>query len=214
MSTTAPSTATSSVCARSSRWSIPSSRRSKPYMALDIVTAITDPAAAAAAPSRAAPESKPQSNAAAPPYPVHRRLSPLTRRILFVNVLALGLLGFGFLYLGEYQDSLIAANLDSLRTQARIFAAALGEGAVVQRGRNEDLVSQSARDMMRRLVEPTETRARLFDNQGNLLGDTAVLSGPGGAVEGAVPVAEELPALSRAAGECDSRRFSGGAARP
>src|SRR5665213_1668673 len=47
MSTTAPSTATSSVCARSSRWSIPSSRRSKPCMALDIVTAITDPAAAA-----------------------------------------------------------------------------------------------------------------------------------------------------------------------
>ena len=152
-------------------------------MALDIVTAITDPAAAAAAPPRAAPESKPQSNVTAPPHPVHRRLSPLTRRILFVNVLALGLLGFGFLYLGEYQDSLIAANLDSLRTQARIFAAALGEGAVVQHDRNEDLVPQSARDMMRRLVEPTETRARLFDNQGNLLGDTAVLSGPGGAVE-------------------------------
>ena len=33
--------------------------------------------------------------------------------------------------------------------------------------------------MMRRLVEPTRTRARLFDAQGRLIADSRVLRGPG-----------------------------------
>ncbi len=111
------------------------------------------------------------------------RLSPLTRRILAVNVLALALLGMGVLYLGEYQDSLVTANLDSLRTQAEIFAGALGEGAVDQRRASFVLDPQLAREMMRRLVEPTKTRARLFNDQGKLIADTDVLSGPGGTVQ-------------------------------
>jgi two-component system, OmpR family, sensor histidine kinase ChvG len=42
--------------------------------------------------------------------------------------------------------------------------------------------------MMRRLVEPTHTRARLFDANGELVGDTRLLRGPGGTVQ-----IEELP---------------------
>ncbi|HUK58381.1 MAG TPA: stimulus-sensing domain-containing protein [Stellaceae bacterium] len=119
-----------------------------------------------------------------------RRLSPLTRRILAVNVLAIALLGLGLLYLGEYQQSLVAAELDSLRTEGQIFAAALGEGAVIDvAGEGEALVPELGRDMMRRLVEPTHTRARLFDDHGTLVGDTRVLLGPGGTVQ-----VQELPA--------------------
>ncbi len=119
-----------------------------------------------------------------------RRLSPLTRRILAVNVLAIALLGLGLLYLGEYQQSLVSAELESLKTQGQIFAAALGEGAVIDvAGEGEALVPELGRDMMRRLVEPTHTRARLFDNQGALVGDTRVMRGPGGAVQ-----VQELPA--------------------
>src|SRR6185295_6053736 len=42
-------------------------------------------------------------------------VSPLTRRILAVNVLALALLAGGFLYLGKYQASLIGQQIESLK---------------------------------------------------------------------------------------------------
>jgi two-component system sensor histidine kinase ChvG len=139
-------------------------------MALDIATATTEPRAA---------------TAAAVPGARYRRgkLSPLTRRILAVNVVAIALLALGVLYLGEYQQSLIGAEIDGLKTQGQIFAAALGEGAVIDAaGEGETLIPELGRDMMRRLVEPTHIRARLFDANGELVADTRVLPGPGGAV--------------------------------
>ncbi len=129
------------------------------------------------------PAAETRESAVAPRHK-RRRLSPLTRRILAVNVLALGLLGLGLLYLGEYQQSLIATQLDALRTQGQIFAAALGEGAVLDSpGEGEALLPVLGRDMMRRLVEPTHARARLFDNDGSLIADSRVLRGPGGVVQ-------------------------------
>jgi len=150
-------------------------------MASDIATATAEPRPAAPAPAG--------GQAAAPPAAASRprrraRISPLTRRILAVNVLALGLLGLGLLYLGEYQLSLVAAQLDALRTQGQIFAAALGEGAVIDSlGEGETLIPELGRQMMRRLVEPTHTRARLFDSEGKLIADSRVLRGPGGVVQ-------------------------------
>jgi two-component system sensor histidine kinase ChvG len=152
-------------------------------MALDIATATADPSAA--------PQPAPEAAAAAQRERRYRRgrLSPLTRRILAVNVLAIALLGLGLLYLGEYQQSLVAAEIESLATQGQIFAAALGEGAVIDvAGEGEALVPELGRDMMRRLVEPTHTRARLFDANGALVGDTRLLRGPGGTVQ-----IQELP---------------------
>lgn len=151
-------------------------------MASDIATATAEPAEP---PARLPPE-----RAAAAPQPIRarvprrKRLSPLTRRILAVNVLALGLLGLGLLYLGEYQKSLVSAQIDALRTQGEIFAAALGEGAVIDSlGEGEQLIPALGRQMMQRLVEPTHTRARLFDSDGKLLADSRVLRGPGGTVQ-------------------------------
>lgn len=120
---------------------------------------------------------------------LRRRLSPLTRRILAVNVLALGLLGLGLLYLGEYRTSLVNTELDALKTQGQVFAAALAEGAVFETpGESETLIPELGRQMMRRLVEPTRTRARLFDAGGTQVADSRVLSGPGDRVQ-----VEELP---------------------
>lgn len=150
-------------------------------MVLDIATATAEPDASAS------PATERDTKSAAPaadPVRHRRRLSPLTRRILAVNVLALGLLGLGLLYLGEYQQSLVAAELDALRTQGQIFAAALGEGAVIDSvGEGDTLIPELGRQMMRRLVEPTRTRARLFDVEGKLIGDSRVLRGPGGTVQ-------------------------------
>ena len=111
-------------------------------------------------------------------------ISPLTRRILAVNVLALALLAGGFLYLGKYQASLVSQQIESLKTQGEVFAAALGEGAVLDSvDEGEILLPDLARQMMRRLVEPTRTRARLFDIKGDIIADSRVLRGPGDSVQ-------------------------------
>ena len=154
-------------------------------MASGTATATAEPEAVRKRPAQAA-----NAQAALRRRRRRRRLSPLTRRILAVNVLAIALLGLGLLYLGEYQQSLVSAELESLTTEGQIFAAALGEGAVIDiAGEGQALVPELGRDMMRRLVEPTHTRARLFDEQGVLVADTRVMRGPGGAVQ-----VQELPA--------------------
>jgi two-component system, OmpR family, sensor histidine kinase ChvG len=182
-----------------------------------IDTATADPADLSAAPPAPtlvdAAESSPPRPAVAPrglrrvgrrPRSARLRLlSPLTWRILAVNVLALALLGGGFLYLGKYEASLIRQQVESLRTQGEIFAAALGEGAVLDSAdEGEMLLPDLARQMMRRLVAPTRTRARLFDVQGNLIADSRVLRGPGGAIEVTeLPPPDNESAIGKAAGE-------------
>jgi two-component system, OmpR family, sensor histidine kinase ChvG len=110
--------------------------------------------------------------------------SPLTLRILAVNVLALALLAGGFLYLGKYQTSLVGQQIESLKMQGEIFAAALGEGAVLDSAdEGEVLLPDLARQMMRRLVQPTKARARLFDVKGQLIADSRILRGPGDAIQ-------------------------------
>jgi two-component system, OmpR family, sensor histidine kinase ChvG len=111
-------------------------------------------------------------------------LSPLTRRIIAVNVLPVALLALGFLYLGKFESSLIGQQVEALRTQGEIFAAAVGEGAVLESpDEGEVMLPDLARQMMRRLVAPTHTPARLFDKDGKLIADSQVFSGPGDAVE-------------------------------
>ncbi len=101
-----------------------------------------------------------------------------------MNVLALALLAGGFLYLGKYQASLIGQQIEALKTQGEVFAAALGEGAVLDSvDEGEVLLPDLARQMMRRLVAPTRTRARLFDMQGDIIADSRILRGPGDAVQ-------------------------------
>ena len=154
------------------------SPRSKPSMASAIDIATAEP-------------SSPSSPAVDRTTYLHRGnnskrwpISPLTRRILAVNVLALALLAGGFLYLGKYQASLVGQQIESLKTQGEVFAAALGEGAVLDSvDEGEILLPDLARQMMRRLVEPTRTRARLFDIKGDIIADSRVLRGPGDNVQ-------------------------------
>jgi two-component system, OmpR family, sensor histidine kinase ChvG len=166
-------------------------------MGWGIDTATVEPAAAPAAPSAAVAEQPAATRgpARAGPSPgpnVNLRprsgrrwpVSPLTRRILALNVLALALLAGGFLYLGKYQASLIGQQIESLKTQGEVFAAALGEGAVLDSvDEGEILLPDLARQMMRRLVEPTHTRARLFDVRGDIIADSRILRGPGDTVQ-------------------------------
>lgn len=111
-------------------------------------------------------------------------ISPLTRRILAVNLIALFFLVAGMLYLDEHRRGLIADELQTLRGQANLFAAAIGEGATAGDVPGEEALSPLlAQQMLRRLVEASGTRARLFDDRGRPVADSLLFKGPGGVVE-------------------------------
>lgn len=118
-----------------------------------------------------------------------RWLSPLLRRILLLNALPPALLAAALLYLDQYQNGLLAAEVEALRTQARIYAGGIAEAATRTRDDRVVLVPEAARPLLRRLVEPSpNTQARLFDTTGLLVADSRVREGPGGAI-----VTEPLP---------------------
>jgi two-component system, OmpR family, sensor histidine kinase ChvG len=111
-------------------------------------------------------------------------MSPLTLRILAVNLIALGFLFAGTTYLDEYRRGLVNAQLAKLEGDAKVFAAAIGESASSPENvAGNELVPLLAQQMVRRLVEASNVRARLFDDTGALIADSLYLLGPGGLVE-------------------------------
>ena len=113
-----------------------------------------------------------------------RWVSPLLRRILLVNALPLVLLVAALLYLDQYQNGLLEAEVQALREQARIYAGAIGESAVRERDSdNPQIQPDLARALLRRLTEPTpNAQARLYAPDGQLIADSRVREGAGGAV--------------------------------
>jgi len=109
-----------------------------------------------------------------------RRHSPLTRRILLLNIVPVALLALGAVYLSDYEDELIDAELASLLVQGEMVAAGIGEVAVIGGETTVNrLDAETARQLLTRLVRPTGVRARLFSETGELLGDSAMLSETG-----------------------------------
>jgi len=113
-----------------------------------------------------------------------RRFSTLLRRILLVNLLPLALLLAALLYLDQYQNGLLGAEVTTLREQARIYAGALGETTVHEDDADKPrLVPEQARPLLRRLTEPTPSaQARLYAPDGQLIADSRVREGNAGAV--------------------------------
>lgn len=124
-----------------------------------------------------------------------RIFSPLTLRVLAVNLTAPVLLVLSLLFLDQYEDTLIATELEALRTQGELIAASIGEGAVVvdidnnafpiftPNGALRVIDPNAARQLLRRLAGLAEVRARLFDRDGQMVVDTRLLQGPGGEVQ-------------------------------
>jgi len=137
--------------------------------------------------------------------PLRRLFSPLTLRILAVNLAAPVLLVLGLLFLDQYEDTLIAAELDALRTQGELIAASIGEGAVViadndaiplftPEGAMRVIDPDPARQLLRRQASLARLRAQLFDRDGKLLADSRLLQGPGGEVQ-----VQDLPPVESSA---------------
>lgn len=129
------------------------------------------------------------AEAPAAPEQAKRGFSPLLRRILLLNALPPALLAASLLYLDQYQNALLGAEVEAMRTQARIYAGAIAEAAVRPEGERYVLQLEAARPLLRRLVDPSpNTQARLLDTAGLVVADSRIRDGIGGAV-----IAEPLP---------------------
>ena len=130
---------------------------------------------------------------------VLRASSSLVRRIVVLNLAGLFALLLGFLYLNQFRQGLIDSRVESLLTQGEIIASAVAASATIevdsitvdpekllmlQAGEStvagEDDTEFSINPaqvapLLRRLVMPTRTRARIFDQDGELLIDTAAM---------------------------------------
>jgi two-component system sensor histidine kinase ChvG len=123
----------------------------------------------------------------------------LLRRVLLVNFVPLALLSASLLYLDQYQDGLLEAEVSALREQASIYAGALSESAVrVTDPNNPVLVPDLARPLLRRLTDPTpDAGAKLYGPDGALVADSRIRTGAGGSVSTEpLPPAVDRGALS------------------
>ena len=106
-----------------------------------------------------------------------RRITGITLRIIGVNAVALLILMFGILYLGQYQNNLINARLETFESELELVSAALSEGAIIENEQSDTarVVLQPARAMVKRLSQTTRQRIQIFDHDGKLIIDSTTL---------------------------------------
>src|ERR1700754_4390045 len=85
----------------------------------------------------------------------------LTPRILAVNIFALALLAGGFSYLDSYRSRIVDSRVAQASREARLVAQSI---ASATKERRDLLVLSLARD--------TNTRVRLYDENGKLIADS------------------------------------------
>jgi two-component system, OmpR family, sensor histidine kinase ChvG len=138
---------------------------------------------------------------------VAQTFSSVTRRIVSLNVAGLLALSIGIIFLSQFRAGLIDARIQSLLVQGEIIAGAIAASATVETdssitidpdkllelrpgesyGPSEDALyginfpinPERVAPVLRRLVSPTKTRARIYDRDGALLVDSRNLFGRG-----------------------------------
>ncbi|HEV7256443.1 MAG TPA: sensor histidine kinase [Bosea sp. (in: a-proteobacteria)] len=150
--------------------------------------------------------------------------SSLTRRIVVLNLGGLVALLVGFLYLNQFREGLIESRVQSLLTQGEIIAGAIAASATVetdaitidpdkllqlQAGESAGFVDdpldfsinpEKVAPLLRRLVTPTKTRARIYDRDGLLTLDSRSLYSRGDVLRLDLPRVgepDEAPLLER-----------------
>ena len=153
-----------------------------------------------------------------------RAASSLTRRIVVLNLAGLVALLVGFLYLNQFREGLIEARVQSLLTQGEIIAGAIAASATVetdtiaidpdkllqlQAGESGAIMEdpldfsinpEKVAPLLRRLVMPTKTRARIYDKDGMLTLDSRNLYSRGDIMRMDLPrigESDEPPLLER-----------------
>ena len=105
------------------------------------------------------------------------------RDILLVNLLPLVLIFAALLYLDQYQQGLLSAEVSALREQARIYAGAIAETAVQENNGQQMLDPDLAQPLLYSLTEPTPAaQALIYGPDGELIANSRVHPGAGGAI--------------------------------
>ena len=136
---------------------------------------------------------------------VSQSSSSLTRRIVILNIAGLLAFGLGIIYLTQFRAGLIDARVQSLIVQGELIAIAVAGQATESDAINVDperLLELQAGEsygpsdntlfgfefpvnpervapLLRRLITPTNTRARIYDRDGTLILDSRNLYGRG-----------------------------------
>ena len=101
--------------------------------------------------------------------------SRIARLIFVSNLAGILILIIGSLILNEMRTGLVQARIDSLNTQGNLIVSVLAEGAT--QGEPEPaLQNQIARRILKRLDIPETLSVRLYDVEGQLVADYALLS--------------------------------------
>ena len=107
-----------------------------------------------------------------------RRVSPLTIKILSINVIAIFLVFTAVRHLDRYEDILIQTELEGLERQATLFANALSEVAVARNPGTQNYLSITAvQNVIDRSALDSPARSRVFGTGGELLADSYRLPG-------------------------------------
>jgi two-component system, OmpR family, sensor histidine kinase ChvG len=149
--------------------------------------------------------------------------SSLTRRIVSLNLAGLVALVASILYLSQFRAGLIDARTQSLQVSAEIIAGAIAASATVDTNtitidpdRLSDLKNgetygapdeysgldfpinpERVAPVLRRLVSPTNTRARIYDRDGGLLLDSRSLYSKGDVFRFELPpLSDEKPGIA------------------
>jgi two-component system, OmpR family, sensor histidine kinase ChvG len=129
-------------------------------------------------------------------FSVTQSFSSLTRRIIFLNVAGLLALVIGILYLSQFRAGLIEASAKSMLVQGEIIARVIANSATVdsdavtidperllelapgesydpsEDGLDFTINPERVAPVLRSLVSPTNTRARIYDRDGVLILDS------------------------------------------
>jgi two-component system sensor histidine kinase ChvG len=140
------------------------------------------------------------------------RFNSIWRRIIVINIIGVVVLVSGIFYLNQNRSKLVKMSVDNLTSQAQIIASAIAQLSktnaeasseaaqpadenkiVVPSGLSNTELSfridpEVVSPMLRDLVGPTKTRARVFDTEGTLISDSRKLNrGYASRLDGAPP---------------------------
>jgi two-component system, OmpR family, sensor histidine kinase ChvG len=165
---------------------------------------------------------------------LRRVSSSLSRRIVLLNMAGLIVMLLGFLWLIQTRESVIDARIQSLSTQAEIISAAIAASASVdtdgikidpekllslQAGESGDISQDFGKNIefsinpervapvLRRLVTPTRTRARIYDSDANLLLDTKDFYAKGDILRRTLPAPDDSATLFQRSWNSIKRKF-------
>ena len=118
-----------------------------------------------------------------------KKWKTITARILSINIFGLLILMGGMLYLNQFKEGLINSKIISLKNEGSVIAGALSQSAIDLNNQNNFYLNRAkTSSLLRRMVNTTTKRARVFNAKGILISDSRVILEAGRNVQ-----AENLP---------------------